>query len=1218
MSNEKDDPTVGMQAVRPPADEDGDSKTVAMPAVSGPVPAQRPAARATPRPMNREASAASTQPQKPAQEAPIPAARTPARTPARGVAPQAARAPASEPPASKVLPAADPTTVDLRASEVLRAAAAARVLTPDEGQKAEVRGVSLEPRTTPSAGKVAPQASFTAAFERIDAAADEDAFFRKISEEDRRLIREHATAKSYNFGQSVVKEGEPADGVYIIVEGRCRVVKKDGRASETALAILQTGELFGEMAKPGEPRSATVRATGAVRALHLDYEALGALLSKRPQLRGWLSATKEERAIITTLRSTPLFSGLSDDQLESLVETLVPVSVKMGQVVFEEGATPGPMFVVKSGRLRLDRAQPQGEPIAVAYPRESQVFGLDSALNQVPREVTVTALVDTLLLALSPRATRTLYDTSTSFRAELDRQLSQIDYQKPAPLPLDIAEMAKLGSTPGRPSAGESEPSAGAATGAPAATPEAPRGPPPGSVLAPTEEEPYASEDGYFKRRTSKIRRFPYVRQVDETDCGVACLAMICRYYGKRIALGRIRQLSGASNDGTSLTGLCRAAQELGLAARTARVSAQNLDRVPFPAIVHWQNYHWIVLVGVYGDRVRVADPAIGDYSMPREEFLKNWNGFAALFDYTDAFETTPEFKASFGWVTDYFRPYIGSILTALALALVVSGLTMMLPVLSQLVVDRVIVDGAKELLATVLITMACVFVFQIISRSLQGYLLAFIAVRVDAAILDYLSRRLLALPMSYFTTRRTGDIQRRLGGARELREMFVRSGVAGILAIVQIVVALALMVMYSPKLTLIFAGMTPLYLGLMALSAKLMRPLFGQLEEAYGKYSSDQLDALKGIESVKAASAEAVFRDNLLDRFLKTSNQQFRADYTALLYEGALQGVGYLSQILFLWVGATLAIEGEITIGGFVAFNSLVGMANQPIFTALGLWDQAQRAQVLFNRLADLFETVPEQGFDRGKLVPVRTLSGGVELRKLGFRYGGPESKPILKNIDLRVEPGEMIALVGRSGSGKTTLVKLLSGLLEPTEGSVLFDGVDHRNLNYRDLRRRIGFVLQENHIFSGTILENIAFGEEPDLERAVAAARAADAHGFISNLPLGYTTHIGETGIKLSGGQAQRVAIARALYKQPQMFIFDEATSALDTESEKTIQNNMSNYFAGRTAFVIAHRLSTIRDADRILVLEKGEIVEVGSHDELMKKRGLYFELVNKQVEQ
>ena len=271
----------------------------------------------------------------------------------------------------------------------------------------------------------------------------------------------------------------------------------------------------------------------------------------------------------------------------------------------------------------------------------------------------------------------------------------------------------------------------------------------------------------------------------------------------------------------------------------------------------------------------------------------------------------------------------------------------------------------------------------------------------------------------------------------------------------------------------------------------------------------------------------------------------------------------------------------------------------------------------MLLNRLQDIIESEPEQGEDRSHLLPVKSLQGRVTFRDLGFRYGGLDSPPILQGIDLDVAPGRTVAIVGESGSGKTTLVKCLAGLLEATEGTILFDGVDMKGVNARDLRHHIGMVLQENHIFSETIARNIAFGEmEPDMERVARAAKIASAHPFIKRLPLEYDTKIGETGLSLSGGQRQRIAIARALYHDPPILVFDEATSALDTESERAIQENIGELLAGRTTFMIAHRLSTVRNADTIIVLENGRLVEQGSHEELMSMRGIYFYLCSQQM--
>jgi ATP-binding cassette subfamily B protein len=1019
--------------------------------------------------------------------------------------------------------------------------------------------------------------------------------FALLGTEARSLLLAALEPASYSFGDLLVEEGQSADAFFVMVDGAARVVRRDHSGGEVALATLRAGDVFGEAALlAGHPRTATVRASSAVSALRLHRAVFDALVSVHPEIRTSMENLVRLREISDYLRLGSEFSALSDRGLAVLAESLQPVRLAAGETLFGEGDPPGPLYMVRQGRLRVTTAV-EGD---VAYLRAGDHVGEASLLRGTVRNASVIAVSDCDLLCLPVEGYERLLADEPMFRAVVEQRLAQYEFRSRARVPLDFAdELLPTESVRASSRPATSEPTAH------------------------LDDEPLGEVLGSDEGKGRRLRRLrtPLVFQVDEADCGAACIAMVCGTFGRRVALWRIREAARTSTDGTTLAGLTEGARELGLSARAVRVSASKLDEIPLPAIVHWEGNHWVVLERVGRNHVRIADPSRGHLRMRREEALEAWSGFACIVGYTPALENAPRDQADLRWLRPLMKPHARLIAIALALSSIAAVLELVLPILTQYVVDDLVGPGDTATLWRIVPALLVVMLGLVAAAAVERYLLAIVAVRFDTATLDFLTHRLLELPTRYFSTRRTGDIERRLGGAQQIRHFFIDSLVQLLTAITTLVAAMVLMFVYSVQLALLFLVSSSLYLFLMRYSATRLRPMYDSLEESYGKYTSGQIDSIRGIETVKALAVEEQLRQLMLRRFQSLTERMFRSQYLVLAYDSGLQLVTFATFALFLVFGAMQVLNGGITLGKFVAFNALIALATGPLLVLLGMWDAFQYMRVLLARLDDFLRQEPEQGADRSHLTQVRSMEGRITLSNVGFSFGGVDGMPILSDVTLSVQPGQTVALVGRSGSGKSTLVRLLAGLIEPTSGSITFDGVELAALDYRSLRRHIGVVLQETYMFDDTVAANIAFGEAvPDPERLRWAAHAANALGFLERLPLGFDTRIGESGVRLSGGQQQRIAIARALYHQPPVLLLDEATSALDSESERAVKESLDELMMGRTSVVIAHRLSTIRGADRIVVLDRGQVVEQGTHDSLLAQQGLYYYLVSQQLEQ
>jgi ABC-type bacteriocin/lantibiotic exporter with double-glycine peptidase domain/CRP-like cAMP-binding protein len=1002
-----------------------------------------------------------------------------------------------------------------------------------------------------------------------------------LTEPERSLVAACFEPVSFEYGATVVEEGELASAYFVIASGQARVVTVGADGGETALNMLSPGETFGELALVEQAaRSATVRASTPLEVLRLDRSVFLALIRVHPSLSDVFGIHARALHQGDFLRLHPAFSGLPRERLVEVVEGMREVVLADGEDAWPAGEPPAGLHMVTAGRLTATDADGRES----YHLHTGDVFGKQDVGWEVG-QLAPRAIGEARLLRVTPDALRRLVGEYPDVGARLDERVA-------------LVASRRRGD---------------------ASTPSAATSPAPASeqgLLGEIAEEDTGQYVAASPAPHRRRRRYAVVLQLDAMDCGAACVATLCRHFGHNVSLPAVRAAVGTGNDGTSLRGIMRGGAEIGIEFRAIKSSPDRLAALPKPLILHWGGNHWVVLHELRNGKARLADPALGERRVTEAQLEQEWSGYAAIPTPTSRLADAPRGGLTLGWLLPFVRPHYRALAGAALLALIATGLQMLLPVLTQVVIDGLLdkrgVEYASLTAGAIAIALLSAVAVTIVGRRK----LARIAVSVDGKALDYLAERLLRLPVGYFQSRRTADIQRRLEGMREIRRVLVEDGVVGVTAAFQLIVAFVLLAIYSWVVAVLFLAVLPAYGLLMRYSARRLKPAFDSLEEAFGRYQGKQLDSIQGIEVVKVSGAEERFRRSLLREFEGLQDRLYRRDVTLLVYDGLVSVATLGIVVLFLWVGALLVESGQLTIGGLVAVNTLVLTANAPLRILLAFWDQLQFVGVLLARLQDVHEHEPEHEPDE-QLRAASALDGHVRLRGVCFHYPQSPERQILHHISLDVPAGMTVALVGRSGSGKSTLLRCLAGLLMPTDGSIEYDDVDLRALGLRDLRGQLGFVLQEPYLFDATIAENIAFGhEQPDLARVGGAAAIANAVEFIQRLPLGYQTRVGDSGLRLSTGQAQRISIARAVYGQPQILLMDEPTSALDTEAERAVKEGIDRLLNRRTAFVVAHRLTTIRDADLICVLEQGRLIEQGTHDELVRRGGLYTYLYSQQL--
>jgi len=725
------------------------------------------------------------------------------------------------------------------------------------------------------------------------------------------------------------------------------------------------------------------------------------------------------------------------------------------------------------------------------------------------------------------------------------------------------------------------------------------------------------------------LKKFPNYKQTEAKDCGPTCIKIIAKYYGKLINTQQIRTLSETTREGSSLLGLSDAVENIGFHSLGVKLSFTKLLEATFPCIIHWNKNHYVVVYKIKKGIIYISDPAHGLITYTKEEFIKHWignnanenteEGIALLVEPTPKFyqeEFEKDEPYGFNFIFKYLFKYKKFIVQLIIGLLAGSLLQLILPFLTQSIVDVGIKNQDVNFIYLILVAQLFLYVGKASLEIIRSWILLHLSTRINISLISDFFIKLMKLPISFFDVRMTGDLLQRINDHKRIERILTTSSLTILFSLFNLVIFSFVLGYYSLQIFGVFVFGSIFYIAWVLFFFKKRKELDYKRFSQVSQEQSKVIELINGMQEIKLHNAERRMRWNweyVQARLFKISTKSLALEQTQSV------GSNFINELKNMFItilSAKLVIDGELTLGMMMAISYIVGQLNAPVTQLIGFMRDVQDAKISLERLGEIHnkEDEEKEGEEKVTVIPE---NADIKLKGVSFKYtGGLE--PVLKEVSFTIPANKTTAIVGVSGSGKTTLMKLLLRFYELDKGEILIHNFNLKNISQKVWRAHCGVVMQEGYIFNDTIAKNIAVGEDyVDTKKLLHAVDIANVTDYIDGLPLGYNTKIGNEGSGLSTGQKQRLLIARAVYKNPKFLFFDEATSALDANNEMVIMEKLNTFFTDKTAVVIAHRLSTVKNAHQIVVLDKGKIVEVGNHTELIKQKGNYYHLVKNQLE-